>query len=554
MVGGQRLPGVPMARYRGSQGVDPPIDQPGKVLRHGRSDMEIRTVDGHEALVRSLLDPERWPQGGAHRARIDTHISTVVLAGDRAYKIKKPLNLGFLDFVSLASRKAACDEELRLNRRLAPQVYERVCAVTGSIAEPRMDGDGAPIDWAVCMRRFDPDAVLSNPRLTIDGVLIDRLADAVATFHTAAPPCPPGEIYGDPDTVWWPMHNNFGQLEEGGGDTAQRVMRIEDWTADAARRVRDLLLQRKRDGYVRECHGDLHLGNVALIDGRPVVFDAIEFNPAFRWIDTINDVAFLTMDLHHRGRSDLAYRFIDRYLALTGDYAALRLLRFYEVYRALVRAKIAAIRLHQLGAADGRDSVQAEVDSYVYLAERLAAPMRGAIVITCGVSGSGKSHHSAHLPGPLAAVRVRADVERKRLLGVDADRDVTAQGGYTAAMTARTYDRLAELARTIAGSGLVAVVDATFVDRTQRVRFRALADELGVPFLILDFEAPADMLRERIVRRRSKAGNVSDADIAVLERQLIARDPLDMSERSVSLSVLPDQADLADAVRRRLRC
>ena len=189
---------------------------------------------------------------------------------------------------------------------------------------------------------------------------------------------------------------------------------------------------------MRECHGDLHLGNVALIDGRPVVFDAIEFNPAFRWIDTINDVAFLTMDLHHRGRSDLAYRFIDRYLALTGDYAALRLLRFYEVYRALVRAKIAAIRLQQLGAADGRDSVQAEVDSYVYLAERLAAPMRGAIVITCGVSGSGKSHHSAHLPGPLAAVRVRADVERKRLLGVDADRDVTAQGGYTAAMTART--------------------------------------------------------------------------------------------------------------------
>jgi aminoglycoside phosphotransferase family enzyme/predicted kinase len=503
----------------------------------------VETTAQHEKLIQSLMDPQRWPEGGADRCRIDTHISTVVLAGDVAYKLKKPLDLGFLDFFTIDARRRACMEELRLNNRLAPQVYQAVVAITGSIERPQIDGDGEPIDWAVRMRRFDPDAILSRLMDRLNTDLIGSLAGHVARFHQAAARCDPAEAYGSADSVYAPMTQNLEQICKRTPQFCADVEPLEQWSAAQRRHLDGVLRQRKSDGHIRECHGDLHLGNVALIDGEPVMFDAIEFNPGLRWIDTISDIAFMTMDLQERGRVDLAYRFLDRYLQACGDYDGLAVLRFYEVYRALVRAKIAAIRSGQADISDiERNAVHNELTGYVTFAEQLISPRRGAIVITQGVSGSGKSHVSERLPDFLPAVRLRSDVERKRILGVDPHSEATARGAYSSELTLKTYARLESLADTVVGAGYVAVVDATFLKRAQRDRFRALAESLRVPFVIIDCDAPLEVLRDRIIGRWGQAGNVSDADLVVLDTQLAAREELSETERRASIAVRPEKA------------
>jgi aminoglycoside phosphotransferase family enzyme/predicted kinase len=502
----------------------------------------IETLEQHEALVRSLMQAESWPQGGAARRRIDTHISSVILAGDLAYKLKKPLDLGFLDFVDLEARHQACLEELRLNRRLAPEIYLRSCAVTGSIEAPQMDGDGPTIDWAVCMRRFDPDAILSNLVDRIGSELIESLAREVARFHAVIDSCDPAASFGSPDAAYAPMAQNLASIRTHAPRAADALQALAAWTAAQRRRLDAVLQTRKRAGHIRECHGDLHLGNVALIEGRPVVFDAIEFNPSLRWIDTISDTAFLTMDLQERARPDLAYRFLNRYLQDGGDYQGLAVLRFYEVYRALVRAKIAAIRYGQddLDPA-ARSAVHAELDAYLAFAQGLTVPQQGAVIIMRGVSGSGKSRLSRSLPDMLRAVCLRSDLERKRLLGIAPGLDATDHGAYSAQLTGQTYSRLELLARQVVDAGYIAVVDATFLKRTQRARFSGLAESLRVPFVIIDCDAAPEVLRQRILDRRSESDNVSDADLAVLAMQLEGREPLDPDEAARCIPVRPDR-------------
>ena len=501
----------------------------------------VETTAQHEALVQSLMDPARWFGGGGDRRRIDTHISTVILAGDFAYKLKKPLNLGFLDFLTVESRHRACLEELRLNSRHAPEIYQAVCAITGSIDRPAIDGAGEVIDWAVRMARFDPDAILSKLVDRIDKALIDELAVRVARFHAEAAACEPLDPYGAPEAVYAPMAQNLEQIRTRAPRFAADIEPLSRWTVAQSRRLHSVLEKRKAEGHVRECHGDLHLGNVALIDGQPVVFDAIEFNAGLRWIDTFNDIGFMTMDLQERGRSDLAYRFLDRYLQDSGDYEGITLLRFYEVYRALVRAKIAAIRISQADLSDEEYlTVAAELAGYIGFARQLSESRHGAMIITQGVSGSGKSHVSRTLPEILPAVRLRSDVERKRILGIDPGADATDRGAYSLQLTRQTYTRLVTLARTVVRAGYVAVVDATFLKRDQRGRFRELAKELGVPFAIIDCDAPVEILRERISRRADQPDNISDADFSVLEAQLWSRDTLSEEEVAVSVPVRPD--------------
>lgn len=504
--------------------------------------MTVETTAQHEALIQSLMDPVCWPEGGGNRKRIDTHISTVILAGDVAYKLKKPLDLGFLDFFSIEARHRACIEELRLNSRLAPHIYQAVCAVTGSIDRPQIDGDGEIVDWTVRMRRFDPDAILSKLMHRLDAKLIDLLAQRVARFHADTAKCDPAEPYGSPDAAYAPMQQNLAQIAERTPQFASDIEPVADWSAAQRQSLESSLQQRKLLGHIRECHGDLHLGNVALIDEEPVMFDAIEFNPGLRWIDTTNDIAFMTMDLQERGRTDLAYRFLDRYLQDSGDYEGLRVLRFYEVYRALVRAKISAIRSGQADLnSREREDVHAELTGYIGFATKLIRPRHGAVIITHGVSGSGKSHVAKTLPDFLPAVRLRSDVERKRILGVEPHSDATGQGAYFSELTTRTYARLEALAGTVVKAGYVAVVDATFLKRAQRDRFRMLAQSQYVPFVIIDCDAPVEVLRDRIMLRRERLDNVSDADISVLEAQLKSRECLSDGELEMSLAVRPGE-------------
>lgn len=490
--------------------------------------MVVESLQDHEALARALMASDQWTQGGRKRRRIDTHISTVILAGDVAIKFKKPLNLGFLDFVSLEARHETCKQELRLNQRLAPQIYQAVVPITGSLSAPEINGRGPIIDWAVQMKRFDPDALLSNPEQALEEALILELAETVARFHRdASSDC---GAYGTAGQSLAAMRGNFEVLRKY-DPQSKELVHLEQWTEAQFEKLRPLMETRHSEGFVRECHGDLHLGNIARVEGHPLVFDAIEFNPQFRWIDPISDIAFLSMDLHHRGHSELAYIFLNRYLQEGGDYPGIQLLCLFEVYRALVRAKVAAIRQSQPGVdKTQRFSLQQEIRGYLKLACRLTERKHRGIVITHGVSGSGKSRVTSTLPGSIPCIRVRSDIERKRLLNLPARERATEAGGYSKQVTEQTYTRLEQLAELISDAGFIAVVDATFLSRQQRTRFRALADKLTVPFVIIDCDAPTEVLQERIEQRQKKSGNVSDADIEVMRRQQRMREPLSAGE------------------------
>lgn len=483
-------------------------------------------------LIAGLLQPAAYAHPVRDIELIETHISWVILTGDVVYKIKKPVDLGFLDFSTLEKRRHCCAEEVRLNRRLAPDLYLDMVAITGTPARPRPGGDGPAIEYAVRMVQFPQqaqfDRMLAEGRLT--AAQLDAVARLVADFHRDADVAGPDSTYGDPGTVLQPVVENFRQVRERiGGDAPAlaQVDALERWSRETFARLRAVIAQRKAGGFVRECHGDLHLRNLAWLDGRPLAFDCIEFNPALRWIDVISEVAFLVMDLQDHDQAGLARRFLNAYLEHGGDYAGVRVLPFYLAYRAMVRAKVEAIRALQPGVAAGERTAElAAFHGYLDLAESYTRPGRPVLLVTRGLSASGKTTLSQPLLEALGALRIRSDVERKRLYGLPAQADARAaagQGIYTPAAGERTYARLAELAGTVLASGFPVIVDAACLKTEQLARFRALATEREVPYVILEFHAPADVLRARIVQREKGA---SDADLAVLEHQLEGWQPL----------------------------
>ena len=291
---------------------------------------------------------------------LETHISYVLLTGKHAYKIKKSVNLGFLDFTTLAARRFYCEQELRLNRRLAPALYLDVVAITGTIDAPVLGGDGPVLEYAVKMHEFSQEALASQllSRNELAAADIDVLAAKVAAFHATIEVAAPDSAFGRPDDILRIALQNFARIRPLLATPADRAEldALALW-AEREHQVRQTAFhERQRGGFVRECHGDLHLGNIARIDGEITIFDCIEFNDAMRWIDVMSEVAFTVMDLQDRGRGDLGQRFLNAYLEITGDYAGLSVLRFYLAYRAMVRAMVARLRAVQHGAGNARRS------------------------------------------------------------------------------------------------------------------------------------------------------------------------------------------------------
>jgi aminoglycoside phosphotransferase family enzyme/predicted kinase len=485
-----------------------------------------------QALARSI-----GPRGAAAARILETHISYVLLTGEYAYKVKKAVAFGFLDFTTLAARRFFCEEELRLNRRLAPALYLDVLPITGSADAPRLGGDGTALEYAVKMREF-PQSDLASVLLARGGLGaadIDALAANVAAFHAAVEVAGSAGPFGAPDGILRLARRNLDEIAPLLATDAERtqIEALRGWTErEHAHRI-TVFERRRKQGFVRECHGDLHLGNIARIDGALVVFDCIEFNEEMRWIDVMSEVAFTVMDLEDRGRPDFAYRYLDAYLAHTGDYAGLAVAPFYLAYRALVRAKVALLRGAQASA--GANSAFVEARDYLRLASKYAKPASPALIVTTGLSGSGKTTLSGTLLELIGAVRVRSDVERKRMRGLAPLERLGAaiDGGlYSTKATASTYGRLREVARDIVEAGRIAIVDAAFPRRAQRESFRALADELGVPFVILAFEANEATLRRRVAAREARGTDASDADLAVLAHQIATREPLASDERA----------------------
>jgi len=481
-----------------------------------------------EALVTSLLTAAAYPHRAGRPRLIETHLSRVFLAGEFAYKVRKPVALDFVDFSSLAARRADCEEEWRLNRPLAPGLYLGVVpltrdADTGAI---RVGGHGSTIDYAVRMRRFHQHDVLRAMALErrLEPQQIDPLADLIADFHSAAPIADASADYG--------THARIHQTLEDCADAvltlstnSQRAHAAVSLLRQHAERLHHAFHSRKRTGHIRECHGDLHLGNIVLIGTRPTPFDCLEFSAALRWIDTMYDAAFLFMDLLALDLPDLAYRLINRYLERSADYGGLAVLPFYAAMRALVRARVLLERARQLedaheASAMHRDEAHRLLDLSVSLLTR----DDGCLILMHGLSGSGKSTRAAQYAEAEEMIRVRSDAERQRRHGA------TPAERYTPHAIDCTYRRMAAICRIGARAGFPMIADATFLASHHRDQFFALAERLGVPVAIADCAAPLSVLQARITARARRGTDASEADLAALDRQIATQQPLSGDE------------------------
>ncbi|MDP2827935.1 MAG: AAA family ATPase [Sulfuricellaceae bacterium] len=497
-------------------------------------------------LPLSLLDPSCYDHPVESIECIETHISWVFLTGEFAYKLKKPLKLGFLDFSSLEKRHFYCEEELRLNRRFAPDLYLGVTPICGPSEHPRLNGPGNVLDYAVKMRQFPQSALLDRKLLAgeLTPSRIDSIAREIARFHLAnSGDVPPG--IGDPDHVLQQAMDNFEQIKEG-SDWTDALAALQSWSAVTFALHRHHFESRLQSGFIRECHGDLHLGNMAWLDDQPILFDCIEFSPELRWIDIISDLAFTVMDFHDHGRPELAHRFLNAWLEQTGDHDGLAILPWYLVYRAMVRAKVAHIRARQAPLE------HSSFTDYLALAERFTRPSPKWLLITYGYSGSGKTTLSQQLLERTGAIRIRSDIERKRLFGLSPgarSHSPTDQGIYTPEAHRMAYQRLETLARSIIQAGYPVIVDAAFLKRAERDTFHALANELGVPFRILELKADEAELRVRVRAREQSGADASEATLDVLEKQLLFSEAIAEDEYPFRLVCLSSD-NMADELQR----
>lgn len=500
-------------------------------------------------LIEGLLDPSAYPHPTACIRLVETHISWVILTGPFVYKLKKPVALGFVDYSTLSLRRRSCEGEVRVSGRFAPALYLDVVPVTGTAERPRIGGDGPAIEWAVKLVQFDEadrlDARFEAGRLTAADCR--RLGEAIAALEERLPVARPGDRWGTAEAVLAAAAVNMALLRTHLAEASGRVGRLERWLSDRLAALAPLLRTRQAAGRIRECHGDLHLANIVLHEGRMTPFDAIEFSDTLRWIDVANDVAFLSMDLESRGRPDLAAHVVSGWVEAADDHGALALLPAYEAYRAVVRASIAAIRAGQ-GCTASRD----EALRYLDLAERLALRERPALIVTSGVSGSGKSTVAADLVGALAGVRIRSDVERKRLVGMKPherpDGAAATAAIYSDASTRRVYERLASLAGIALDAGTTAIVDAACTKRWQRNLLADVALARAAPLIWVVLDVPLDDALGRVEARRAGGGDPSDASAGVVRVQVATLEPIRDDEINGQQAVVRASTTDAEAV------
>jgi len=466
--------------------------------------------------IQALFFPETYPHPVESVEMIQTHISWVFLTGDYAYKLKKPLNLGFLDFSTLAKRKYYCEQELTLNRRLTANIYLDVVALTQKGENIELNGSGEVLDYALKMRQFDQSGLLDQ-RLSehqFDPAWMDVLAGDTAAFHAGQQS---SVQFGDPQMLADHIQTNLDIGAEHIGDAldAKTMCELESFARDTLEHQRENLIQRQSDGFIRPCHGDLHLKNITLIDNRPCIFDCIEFSDEFRIIDSMNDVAFLVMDCDAHGRSDLGFRFISRYLEYSGDYDGLALLSLYLFYRATVRGKVSTLLALELADESGRQQYFDEARRYFDLAASYSRSSPAELFAIGGLSGSGKSHLALLGCGVERAIVIRSDATRKRV-----SRDYPDLDLYSREMHIHTYKTMCEDARKTLEAGLSVILDATFLHPGSRQQVNELAQSCGVQLHFFWLDVERALLEQRIKQRQAAANDISDADLEVLALQL----------------------------------
>ena len=493
-----------------------------------------------------ILTPDSSPVSKV----IETHCSWVMLAGSTAYKVKKPVQLGFLNYSTLARRYQACRRELEVNRPFAPQLYHDVVAVTQSPEGWRVEGDGKIVDYAVKMTRFEDDLLLSTQLENgqVEVRQMQSLADQIIAYHTALPPVTRTGSGPTVASLSRPMLLNFEYLEDHlTSSHVESISKLREWACDQLNALAPQIEQRISGGYIRPCHGDLHLENLIVWHNRFVAFDAIEFNDSFREIDVVNELAFLAMDLEDRGHFEHAHELLNHYFEQTLDYQALPLLRLYQVYRALVRAKVDLIQqLQHTGQERGEWSDKGA--AYLELAKRFAMPEKPRLFMTHGLSGSGKSTFARSWIRKHGGFQLRSDalrrvVEKERLhtqspaTSPARDSQEASPARYSQEVSEATYARLTAEAKAILEAGYSVFADATYLKKWQRKMLFDMARELGTHVEVIDFDVSHEILRQRILDRHN---DLSEATTEVLESQIQSQERLTEDEQVAIIETIRD--------------
>jgi len=497
-----------------------------------------------QALINALQNPALFDHNIESFEVIETHISWVILTGQYAYKIKKPMDFGFLDFTTLAKRKHFCAEELRLNHRLTPELYLEVLPLYGDENNPSFTDNGTVLEYVIKMRQFEQSNLLNN--LLEQGQLtsehIDKVAIQVTNFHATTEVAPATSRFGKPTQVMEPIQQNFEQIRPllNEPEDLQQLDQIEAWAQRTFTQLTATLVERKADGKIRACHGDLHLGNITVYENKIRLFDCIEFNDDFYWIDVIREAAFFIMDLEDRGEHFFANQFLNRYLELTDDYAGLKLLNFYKSYYAMVRAKVGLFQLFNENINNkDRAAVLKQYRSYTTLAERYMKPQNRTLILMHGYSGSGKSTVSSDLMKHREFIRIRSDVVRKQLFAIK-NKDAAGPCNsdiYSHAASNQTFNQLQLMADTVLLSGFSVLIDATFLKASYRNLFHTLGEKHNVPVKIISCTLSDAAIRSRLTTREAQQQDVSDATVAIYLDQLESAEPLDNKETQQTLYV-----------------
>ncbi|MBI4310926.1 MAG: AAA family ATPase [Chloroflexi bacterium] len=489
----------------------------------------------HEELVKQLLQPEAYPERPATVRLVQTHVSSLFFAGDFVYKVKRPVNYGFVDYTTLARRKRFCVLEASLNGPMAPGVYLGVVEVRRLNGEVVAGGTygGEVVDYAVKMRRLPQESSLSMllkaGKITPDDAR--SIGEVVARFHAQARRGPAITRLGGLSTVRRNIQENFRQTKRYAGSAVSQDA-YDDITAysHAYLKAREgLFQQRAAEGRILDGHGDLKASDIYIVDGRVLVLDCVEFNRRFRYGDAALDIAFLAMDLDFHGRPDLSRAFVDAYVDASGDAGAREVLGFFKCYRAYVRAKVNSFRLDDPGLAGAeREETLRTAQAYYGLAHSYTQVFpRPAIIVVCGLMGTGKTTVAAELARRWRGVHVSSDVTRKELAGATGHHyEGYGQGIYAADMSRRTYDAMLERARDAVGRGYIAVLDATYRSAEERRRAASLAQELGVETWVVECVAPESTVRRRVARRVTEGTSASDARWPLYPQQKAEWEPV----------------------------
>ena len=489
-------------------------------------------------LIQQMLEPDFYPHAVSESPirLLQTHVSYVLLTGEFVYKLKKPVNFGFLDYSTLDKRQHFCQEEIRLNQRTAAELYLDIVPITADGDRFVLGGEGKPVEYALKLKQFPQSALLTAvfDRGELTPALMVRLAQEIASFHAKTATNDYIRGFGEIPSVRQSIDENYDQTVSyiGGPQTQAQFEQTKAYTDEFFVAKADLFQQRIQQDKIRECHGDLHLRNIALWGDRLWLFDCIEFNEPFRFVDTMFDIAYIVMDLAARDRWDLNNVFLNAYFEATGDWEGLEILPLYVSRQSYVRAKVTSFLLGDPAIpADEKAKITETAAQYYTLANEITQTKPGQILVTAGLSGSGKSTLAKGLAPALNAIHLRSDAVRKHLAGIPLD-----QRGddslYTPEMSMQTYDRLQQLGITLAQAGYTVILDAKYDRQATRLPLIAAAKTAELPLTILHCQVDLDTMRDRVQQR---TGDIADATVAILAKQTF--EPLTAVEQAVVKTV-----------------